>query len=149
MLKVGDRVFFDFDKSDLKSDAQDTLQKLAAWMTTYPNVTISLEGHCDDLGRDIGEITKTKLATLVIGSDAADAEQKVQPIRAQYGERFDPIGRREHIVPGLLQGEPQPLPQIGLVINDENGSWRLCGHGPRYRAMGFWENSTVDSACLV
>ena len=50
MLKVGDRVFFDFDRSDLKSDAQDTLQKLAAWMTTYPNVTISLEGHCDERG---------------------------------------------------------------------------------------------------
>ena len=50
LLKVGDRVFFDFDRSDLSSDSQDTLQKLAAWMTTYPNVTINLEGHCDERG---------------------------------------------------------------------------------------------------
>jgi F420-dependent oxidoreductase-like protein len=45
-----------------------------------------LRGHCDDLGRDIGEITKTKLATLVIGDDA---ERQVAPIREHMGERFD------------------------------------------------------------
>ena len=50
LLKVGDRIFFDFDQSGLMSDAQDTLQKLAAWMTTYPNVTISIEGHADERG---------------------------------------------------------------------------------------------------
>jgi F420-dependent oxidoreductase-like protein len=45
-----------------------------------------LEGHCDALGRDINEITKTKLATLVIGDDT---ERKVAPIREAMGERFD------------------------------------------------------------
>jgi peptidoglycan-associated lipoprotein len=50
LLKVGDRIFFAFDRSDLSSSAQDTLQNLAAWMTTYPNVTITLEGHADERG---------------------------------------------------------------------------------------------------
>jgi alkanesulfonate monooxygenase SsuD/methylene tetrahydromethanopterin reductase-like flavin-dependent oxidoreductase (luciferase family) len=47
-----------------------------------------LQGHCDDLGRDIGEITKTKLATLIIGDDAA---AKAEPLRAVMGERFDGV----------------------------------------------------------
>ena len=47
-----------------------------------------LQGHCDDLGRDIGEITKTKLATLIIGDDA---EAKAEPLRAAMGDRFDGV----------------------------------------------------------
>ena len=39
LLNVGDRIFFDFDRSDLKSDAQDTLQRLAAWMNGKSSVT--------------------------------------------------------------------------------------------------------------
>ena len=50
LLNVGDRIFFDFDKSDLKPDAQDTLQKLAGWLNGKPNVTITIEGHCDERG---------------------------------------------------------------------------------------------------
>jgi F420-dependent oxidoreductase-like protein len=47
-----------------------------------------LQGHCDALGRDIGEITKTKLATLVIGDDA---ERQVVPVREHMGDRFDGV----------------------------------------------------------
>ena len=50
VLNVGDRVFFDFDKSDLTSEAQDTVEKVVAWMKTYPDVTLTLEGHCDERG---------------------------------------------------------------------------------------------------
>ena len=50
LLNVGDRIFFDFDRSDLKSDAQDTLQRLAAWMNGKTSVTITLEGHADERG---------------------------------------------------------------------------------------------------
>ena len=67
LLKVGDRIFFDFDKSDLKPDSQDTLQKLAAWMTTYPNVTITIEGHADERG--------TREYNLALGERRASAAQ--------------------------------------------------------------------------
>lgn len=50
VVNVGDRVFFDFDKSDLTSEAQDTVEKVAAWLKTYPDVTLTLEGHCDERG---------------------------------------------------------------------------------------------------
>ncbi len=47
---VGDRVFFDFDKYNLKADARGTLEKQAAWLKKWPAVTITVEGHCDERG---------------------------------------------------------------------------------------------------
>ena len=50
MVNVGDRVYFDFDKYNLKPDARGTLEKQAAWMKKYASVVISIEGHCDERG---------------------------------------------------------------------------------------------------
>jgi peptidoglycan-associated lipoprotein len=47
---VGDRVFFDTDKSDLNAEARATLQKQAVWLRRYPNVTVTVEGHADERG---------------------------------------------------------------------------------------------------
>jgi len=47
---VGDRVFFDFDKSVIKAEGQTTLQRQAEWLKKYPNVTVTIEGHCDERG---------------------------------------------------------------------------------------------------
>jgi peptidoglycan-associated lipoprotein len=47
---VGDRVFFDFDKSNIKPEGQQTLQRQATWLKQYGSVTITVEGHCDDRG---------------------------------------------------------------------------------------------------
>lgn len=50
VVNVGDRVFFDFDKSVLKPAAQRTLERQAAWLKQYPSVVITIEGHCDERG---------------------------------------------------------------------------------------------------
>ena len=50
VVNVGDRVFFGFDRYDLTSEAQHTLQMQAEWMKRYPNVTVTIEGHCDERG---------------------------------------------------------------------------------------------------
>ena len=50
LLKVGDRVFFDFDKSDLRPDARETIDKLAVWLGANPSVTLTIEGHADERG---------------------------------------------------------------------------------------------------
>lgn len=50
VANVGDRVFFDFDKSDLKPDARATLAKWVAFLKKYPNDKITIEGHCDERG---------------------------------------------------------------------------------------------------
>lgn len=50
VANVGDRVFFDLDKFDLRLDARDTLDRQAAWLRQYPDVTVTIEGHCDERG---------------------------------------------------------------------------------------------------
>ena len=50
LKNVGDRVFFDFDKSNLSAEAKGTLDKQVAWLKKYPNWSITVEGHCDERG---------------------------------------------------------------------------------------------------
>jgi len=47
---VGDRVFFDFDKSVIKPEGQTTLQRQADWLKKYGNVTVTIAGNCDERG---------------------------------------------------------------------------------------------------
>ena len=46
--------YFDFDKSDLREDARNTLtqnsDKLKALFRDYPGGTVTIEGHCDERG---------------------------------------------------------------------------------------------------
>ena len=50
VVNVGDRVFFGFDQYDLTAEAQETLRRQAEWMATYGDVTVTVEGHCDERG---------------------------------------------------------------------------------------------------
>ena len=49
-VNVGDRVFFGFDRYDLSPEARGTLDRPAAWLKQYPNVTVTIEGHADERG---------------------------------------------------------------------------------------------------
>jgi peptidoglycan-associated lipoprotein len=48
--QVGDRIFFDYDKSDIRSDQRSTVDALAAWLKHYPSVRLHIEGHADERG---------------------------------------------------------------------------------------------------
>jgi peptidoglycan-associated lipoprotein len=50
LVTVGDRVFFETDSSNLTIEAQATLDKQAAWLNTYRNYSILIEGHADERG---------------------------------------------------------------------------------------------------
>jgi len=50
VVNVGDRVFFGFDKSDLSTEAQATLDRQAAWLKKYSTAKVTIEGHCDERG---------------------------------------------------------------------------------------------------
>ena len=50
IVNVGDRVFFGYDSSDLDSDAQELLQDQVAWLKQHSDVSITVEGHCDERG---------------------------------------------------------------------------------------------------
>lgn len=46
-------VYFDYDKSDLRADARDTLGKNADWLErSYNTAVVELEGHCDERGTE-------------------------------------------------------------------------------------------------
>jgi peptidoglycan-associated lipoprotein len=47
---VGDRVFFAFDKSDVSEESRAQLQSQATWLKKHSNVSIIIEGHCDERG---------------------------------------------------------------------------------------------------
>ena len=50
IVNVGDRVFFEFDSSELTVDAQETLDAQAAWLLQYSDTDITIEGHADERG---------------------------------------------------------------------------------------------------
>ncbi|UCD05773.1 MAG: OmpA family protein [candidate division WOR-3 bacterium] len=44
------RIFFDFDKSDIRADAAEALRQNAEMLDLYPEANITLEGHCCEIG---------------------------------------------------------------------------------------------------
>lgn len=47
---VGDRVYFDFDKSTLTQQATATLDRQASWLAQYPSNAVQVAGNCDERG---------------------------------------------------------------------------------------------------
>jgi peptidoglycan-associated lipoprotein len=43
-------IYFDFDKSEIRSDQQSTLRRDAAFLTDHPNISFTVEGYCDEHG---------------------------------------------------------------------------------------------------
>src|SRR5262249_42575383 len=52
VANVGDRVFFDFDKSALKDEGKGTLDRQAAWLAKYPQNNVQVAGNCDERGTE-------------------------------------------------------------------------------------------------
>jgi len=88
---AGDRVFFESDSSELTSTAQATLDKQAAWLTRYPNVSAVIEGHADErgtreynfaLGARRSEAVKTYLSArgVAVGRFRATSFGKERPV---------------------------------------------------------------------
>lgn len=82
-VNVGDRVFFDFDMSDIRSDAASTLQKQAAWLAKYPAVRLSIEGHCDERG--------TREYNLALGARRANAAKEFLVSQGVSASRLETI----------------------------------------------------------
>jgi len=49
-VNVGDRVFFDFNASSVSANGKRTLERQAEWLKKHTNLTITIEGHCDERG---------------------------------------------------------------------------------------------------
>jgi peptidoglycan-associated lipoprotein len=66
---AGDRVFFAYDQSDISSEAQQILHRQSDWLRRYPNVSVTIEGHCDERG--------TREYNLALGERRAQAVKNV------------------------------------------------------------------------
>jgi len=66
---AGDRIFFAFDRSDITAEARQILARQADWLRRYPNVTVTIEGHCDERG--------TREYNLALGERRAQAAKNV------------------------------------------------------------------------
>lgn len=65
LQQVGDRVFFDLDRYDVKPQGMAVLQAQAQLLAANPDVTVRIEGNCDERG--------TREYNLALGDRRANA----------------------------------------------------------------------------
>ncbi|MGD0942285.1 MAG: peptidoglycan-associated lipoprotein Pal, partial [Terracidiphilus sp.] len=61
-------IFFDYDKYDVRSDAQSTLAKDAKYLLSHPDAKILIGGYCDERG--------SNEYNLALGQNRADSAKK-------------------------------------------------------------------------
>ncbi len=82
-VNVGDTVHFDYDKSDIKDEDRGTLQRQAAWLQKYPQVRVTIEGHCDERG--------TREYNIALGARRANAVKEYLVSLGVSSARIDTI----------------------------------------------------------
>ena len=97
---VGDRVFFGYDRYDLAPEAQATLDRQAQWLSQYPSVNVTIEGHSDERG--------TREYNLALGERRANSVKSYLMSRGVSPTRLNTIS----------YGKEQPA-----VIGANPGSW--------------------------
>jgi len=106
-------VYFDFDKSALRSEAQSTLKSdataLRSIFTDFPSQAVMVEGHCDErgsaeynmaLGQERAQAAKDYLVQVGIPSDqlATISYGKERPVCDEHDEACWQKNRHIHIV---------------------------------------------------
>ena len=94
---ASDRIFFNTDRFDVDPEDMEVLRSQATWLQRYPQVRVTLEGHCDERG--------TRDYNLALGERRANAAKNylaslgISPSRIStisYGkERPDAVGSNE------------------------------------------------------
>jgi peptidoglycan-associated lipoprotein len=107
--------YFDYDKSDIRSDARDALTRdataIKAILTDFPNSSIVVEGHCDErgsaeynlgLGDRRAAAAKEFLVSLGIPGDKLKTISygKERPQCTEQNESCWQRNRRAHFAPG-------------------------------------------------
>jgi peptidoglycan-associated lipoprotein len=85
---------FEYDHFDLRPDAIEALGKMAAWLSRHPESSLSIEGHCDEIG--------SNEYNMVLGQKRADA---VKEYFTSYGLTADRLrtisfGEEKPLCPG-------------------------------------------------
>jgi peptidoglycan-associated lipoprotein len=92
-----DRIYFDTNKSDVDTEDQATLNSQAAWLKQYPQVRVTIEGHCDERGtRDYNIALGDRRANAAKNYLAAQGIATARMTVISYGkERPDATGSDE------------------------------------------------------
>jgi peptidoglycan-associated lipoprotein len=102
-------IFFDYDKYDVRGDAQSTLQQDAQWLQQHPNVSFTIEGHCDErgsteynlaLGDNRAQAAKNALVQLGVSANRIRTISygKEKPFCTESNEQCWQQNRRDHFV---------------------------------------------------
>ncbi|HEV2323932.1 MAG TPA: peptidoglycan-associated lipoprotein Pal [Terracidiphilus sp.] len=98
-------IFFDYDTSDIRPDAQATLQKDASWLNQHTDVKIVVGGYCDERGSDeynlaLGqrraEAAKNALSSMGVAADRMSVISygKEKPFCTESTEQCWQLNRR-------------------------------------------------------
>ncbi|MFZ3216758.1 MAG: peptidoglycan-associated lipoprotein Pal [Candidatus Acidiferrales bacterium] len=101
--------YFDFNKADIRGDARDALAKSAEFLRSYPDVRVTIEGHCDDrgsteynigLGERRAQAAKNYLISLGINASRMDTVSwgKERPFCTEDNDACWQQNRRAHFV---------------------------------------------------
>jgi peptidoglycan-associated lipoprotein len=87
-------IYFDYDRSELKSTAKAALQKKAAWLRANSGFSVKISGHCDERG--------TNEYNLALGERRANATWKYLNALGVSGNRMNTVsyGEEKPAVPG-------------------------------------------------
>ena len=102
-------VYFDYDKSDVRGDQQTAIQADAQFLSQHPNVSFTVEGHCDERGSTEYNIalgdkraTAVKSALIAAGVNASRIKTisygKEKPFCSESNEACWQQNRRGHFV---------------------------------------------------
>ncbi len=97
---VGDRVYFDFDKSDLSDEAKAMLMAQAQWLIKYPQYDVKIDGKCDARG--------TTAYNMALGQRRSNAVMKFLVKQGVCKTRIQ----------AFSSGKEHPL-----VMGDDEASW--------------------------
>ena len=83
VVNAGDRIYFDYDKSDIRADASPILDAQAAWLSRYPAVHVRIEGNCDERG--------TREYNFALGGRRANAVKEYLTAHGVDASRIDTV----------------------------------------------------------
>lgn len=111
VVNVGDRVFFSYDQFDLSPEARATLERQAAWLKQYPNVSITVEGHADERG--------TREYNLALGEKRANSTKSYLMSLGVEGTRVNTIsyGKERPAVPEATEAAWSQNRRAVTVVN--------------------------------
>lgn len=106
MYAGADRVFFDYDSSELTEYARQVLAKQADFLDHFKSLEVAIEGHCDERG--------TREYNLALGERRATAVKNYLMALGVSGDRLDTIS----------YGKERPV-----VVGNSESSWRQNRRG--------------------